>query len=72
MHDKNCFKVGYVNNITDRLRQLRCSAPYTQVVKRWPCRGLWEKTAIEYVTDGCESVLALNAVVFPAANYVSG
>jgi hypothetical protein len=53
-HDPNRFKVGFANNLNERLRQLRCSAPYTQVVKKWPCRRLWEKTAIECVTDGCE------------------
>ena len=53
-HDPNRFKVGFASNIKERLRQFRCSAPYTQVVKTWPCRRLWEKTAIECVTDGCE------------------
>lgn len=53
-HDPNGFKVGFASNLTERLRQLRCSAPYTQVLKTWPCRRLWEKTAIECVTDGCE------------------
>ena len=53
-HDPSRFKVGFANNLNERLRHLRCSAPYTQVVKTWPCRRLWEKTAIECVTDGCE------------------
>ncbi len=53
-HDQNRFKVGFASNLNERLRQLRCSAPYTRVVKTWPCRRLWEKTAIECVTDGCE------------------
>lgn len=53
-HDQNRFKVGFASNLNERLRQHRCSAPYTQVVKTWPCRRLWEKTAIECVTDGCE------------------
>ena len=53
-HDPSRFKVGFANNFNERLRHLRCSAPYTQVVKTWPCRRLWEKTAIECVTDGCE------------------
>jgi len=56
-HDPNRFKVGFASNLNERLRQLRCSAPYTQVVKTWPCRRLWEKTAIECVTDGCERLL---------------
>lgn len=53
-HDPNRFKVGFGNNLNERLRQLRCSAPYIQVMKTWPCRRLWEKTAIECVTEGCE------------------
>jgi hypothetical protein len=53
-HDPNRFKVGFACNIDERLRQLRCSAPYAQVVKTWPCQRLWDKTAIECVTDGCE------------------
>jgi len=53
-HDPSRFKVGFASNLNERLRQHRCSAPYTQVVKTWPCRRLWEKTAIECVTEGCE------------------
>jgi T5orf172 domain len=53
-HDPNRFKVGFASNLNERLRQHRCSAPFTQVVKTWPCRRLWEKTAIECVTGGCE------------------
>ena len=52
--DPSRFEVGFANNLNERLRQLRCSAPYTQVVKTWPCRRLWEKTAVECITDGCE------------------
>ena len=64
-HDPNRFKVGFANNLNERLRHLRCSAPFTQVVKTWPCRRLWEKTAIECVTDGCER---LHTEVFRAAS----
>jgi hypothetical protein len=53
-HDPNRFKVGFASNLNERLRHLRCSAPYTQVLRTWPCRRLWEKTAIECVTEGCE------------------
>lgn len=53
-HDPKRFKVGFASNLNERLRQHRCSAPYTQVIKTWPCRRLWEKTAIECVTEGCE------------------
>lgn len=55
-HDPNRFKVGFASNLNERIRQHRCSAPYIEVVKTWPCRRLWEKTAIECVTDGCEKL----------------
>lgn len=54
--DPGRFKVGYAANVSDRLRALRCSAPFAQVVRTWPCRRLWEKTAIDCVTPGCEQV----------------
>lgn len=48
------FKVGFAANIGERHRTLRCSAPFSIVVKTWPCRRLWEKTALDCVTVGCE------------------
>lgn len=53
-HDPNRFKVGFASNLSERLRQHKCSAPFTEVIKTWPCRRLWEKTAIECVTANCE------------------
>jgi len=37
-HDPSRFKVGFASNLNERLRQHRCSTPYTQVVKTWQCR----------------------------------
>ena len=67
-HDPHRFKVGFASNLNERLRHHRCAAPYTQVVKTWPCRRLWEKTAIECVTNGCER---LHTEVFRAASLKS-
>ena len=53
-HDPSRIKVGFASNLNERLRQLRCSAPYAKVVRTWQCRRLWERTAIECVTEGCE------------------
>ena len=55
-HDPLRFKVGFATNINDRLRTLRCSAPFSTVVKSWPCQRLWEKTAIDCVTFGCDQL----------------
>jgi hypothetical protein len=53
-HDYGRFKVGFATNLSERLRALRCSAPFLRVVRTWPCKRLWEKTAIESIADGCE------------------
>jgi hypothetical protein len=52
--DPGRFKVGFAASMPERLRQLRCSAPFVTVIKTWPCRRLWEKTAIDSVAAGCE------------------
>jgi len=55
-HDPGRFKVGFATNLSERLRTHRCSAPFAAVVKSWPCKSLWEKTAIECVSVGCERI----------------
>ena len=52
--DPGRFKVGFATSLSERLRQLRCSAPFTTVVATWPCKRLWERTAIDSVGEGCE------------------
>jgi hypothetical protein len=66
-HDPGRFKVGFAANLGDRLRALRCSAPFATVVKSWNCRRLWERT-IDCVTAGCER---LHAEVFRAESLQS-
>jgi hypothetical protein len=53
-HDPGRFKVGFAVSMSERLRHLRCSAPFAKVLRTWPCKQLWEKTAIDCVTNGCE------------------
>jgi hypothetical protein len=64
-HDPKRFKVGFAVSMPERLRQLRCSAPFASLVKSWPCRRLWERTAIDCVSAGCER---LHTEVFRAAS----
>lgn len=63
--DPGRFKVGFAASMPERLRQLKCSAPFATVVQTWPCRRLWEKTAIDSVAAGCER---LHTEVFRAAS----
>ena len=54
--DPGRFKVGFAASLPERLRQLRCSAPLSEVVASWPCKRLWERTAIECVAEGAERI----------------
>ena len=53
-YDPGRFKVGFAGSLPERLRHLRCSAPFAKVIQTWPCLRLWEKTAIDSVSAGCE------------------
>ena len=47
-HDPKRFKVGFTTDLAGRLRKHRCSAPFAQCVKTWPCRRTWERAAIDW------------------------
>jgi hypothetical protein len=55
-HDPGRFKVGFASCMPERLRHLRCSAPLAKLVATWPCRSLWERTAIDCVSIDCERI----------------
>ena len=50
------FKLGFATNIEERLRSHKTAAPFSVVIKTWPCRFMWEKTAIESISRGCERI----------------
>jgi hypothetical protein len=53
-HDPGRFKLGFATNIEERLRSHKTAAPLSKVIKTWPCKLLWEKTAIECAAQDCE------------------
>jgi hypothetical protein len=55
-HDPGRFKVGFAASMSERLRTLRCSAPFLELRRTWRCRRRWEKTAIDCVTADCEQL----------------
>ena len=55
-HDPGRFKLGFATNIEERLRSHKTAAPFSKVLKTWPCKLLWEKTAIECVAQGCDQL----------------
>lgn len=54
--DPGRFKVGFTADINERMRSHRTVAPLLKVVRTWPCKLVWEKTAIECVTSCCERI----------------
>ncbi|MEM9829832.1 MAG: hypothetical protein AAF944_04300 [Bacteroidota bacterium] len=54
--DPGRFKLGFATNIAERLRSHKCSAPFAKIIETWPSHALWEKTAIDSVTRGCEKL----------------
>ena len=54
--DPGRFKVGFTADISERIRNHKTIAPFLEIVKTWPCKPLWERTAIECVTHKCEQI----------------
>ena len=52
--DPGRFKVGFASDVRERLRKHKTSAPHMTLERQWPCKLLWEKTAIDCVTEGCQ------------------
>ena len=55
-HDRGRFKVGFASVLGERIQKHRCSAPLLELVASWPCKRLWEKTAIDAVAYDCERI----------------
>ena len=50
-------KLGYTDNIEQRLRDHRTAAPTLRLVKAWPCKRTWEYAAIASMTrSDCEQI----------------
>jgi hypothetical protein len=63
--DPGRFKVGFATSVSERLRHARCFALFAKVIRSWPCQPLWERTAIDSVSAGCER---LHTEVFRAVS----
>lgn len=45
--DANRLKLGFANDLNDRLSQHRTAAPTAKILKSWPCKRSWEKTIMD-------------------------
>jgi hypothetical protein len=45
--DPTRLKLGFADTVEARLAQHRTSAPTARLLKSWPCKRIWERTAID-------------------------
>ncbi len=55
-HDPGRFKVGFTMDLEGRLQKHRCSAPFSTYLNTWPCKRVWERAAIDCITEACEKL----------------
>lgn len=52
------MKLGFADNAETRLAQHRTSAPTAKLLRSWPCKRSWERTAIDAMAaTGCSLIL---------------
>ena len=54
----NRVKLGYTDDLNQRLREHQTSAPTSKIIGHWKCKRYWEQAAIDSITrENCELVL---------------
>lgn len=54
----NRVKIGYADNVDQRLNEHRTAAPTAKLLKAWPCKRSWDYAAMDSITrEGCKLVL---------------
>ncbi|MGD2086322.1 MAG: hypothetical protein PVH61_09085 [Candidatus Aminicenantes bacterium] len=54
----NRVKLGYTDDLNQRLREHQTSAPTSKMIGHWKCKRYWEQAAIDSITrENCKLVL---------------
>ncbi len=54
----NRFKIGYTDNLEQRLSEHRTAAPTSKLIKSWDCKRSWDQAAMDSITrENCAYVL---------------
>ncbi len=57
----NRVKIGYTDNLDNRLKEHRTAAPTATLVKSWRCKRAWDQAAMDSITSA-DCTLILNEV----------
>ena len=56
--DPKRLKLGFAESLEQRLLEHRTAAPTARVLRSWPCKRSWERTALDALTRiGCRLIL---------------
>ena len=54
----NRVKIGFADNVDQRLSEHRTAAPTATLLKAWPCKRSWDYAVMDSITrEGCKLVL---------------
>ncbi len=54
----NRVKIGYTDNLEQRLSEHRTAAPTSKLIKSWKCKRSWDQAAMDSITrENCKHVL---------------
>ncbi len=54
----NRVKIGFADNVEQRLTQHKTAAPTAKLLKAWPCKRSWDYAVMDSITrEGCKLVL---------------
>ena len=54
----NRVKIGYTDNLEQRLNEHRTAAPTSTLLKSWECKRSWDQAAMDSITrENCKKVL---------------
>jgi hypothetical protein len=54
----NRVKIGYADNVDQRMNEHRTAAPTARILKAWPCKRSWDYAAMDSITrEKCKLVL---------------
>ena len=52
------IKIGYTDNLDQRLSEHRTAAPTCKLIKSWECKRSWDQAVMDSITrENCEHVL---------------
>jgi hypothetical protein len=54
----NRVKIGFADNVAQRLNEHKTAAPTAKTLRTWPCKRSWDYAAMDSITrEGCKLVL---------------